>query len=97
MVFRSTRKHLPNDMTAIAATICRIPNARLEIPARIRVSPRTVENWLSGSTEPRATHLIALMHHFAEVTDDVLRMAQRERGGLTQVQKERLMEVIGEK
>lgn len=97
MLFRPTRKLLPKYMTAIAATICRIPNARFEIPARIRVSSRTVENWLSGSTEPRAGHLIALMREFAEVTDDVLKLAERQRGGLTEVQKSKLLEAIGEK
>lgn len=97
MVFRPLRKLLPNNMTAIAATICRIPNARFEIPARLRVSSRTVENWLSGSTEPRAGHLIALMRHFAVVTDGVLKLAERERGGLTETQKAKLLEAIGEK
>jgi transcriptional regulator with XRE-family HTH domain len=97
MVFRSPFKVLPKNMTAIAATICRIPNARLSIPAAIGVSSRTVENWLSGSTEPRAGHLIALMRAYAEVTDDVLKLAERQRGGLTEVQKSKLLEAIGEK
>lgn len=97
MVFRPPCKYLPKNMTAIAATICRIPNARFEIPARLRVSARTVENWMSGSTEPRSTHLIALMQHFAEVTDDVLKLAQRQPGGLTETQKQKLLEAIGEK
>jgi transcriptional regulator with XRE-family HTH domain len=97
MVFRSHRKFLPKNMSAIAATICRIPNARFEIPARLRVSARTVENWLSGSTEPRAGHLIALMREFAEVTDEVLKLAERQRSGLTEAQREKLLEAIGEK
>ena len=97
MVFRSTIKVLPKNMTAIAATICRIPNARLSIPAAIGVSARTVENWLSGSTEPRAGHLIALMQHYAEVTDDVLKLARRQPGGLAEAQKEKLLQAIGEK
>lgn len=96
MVFRSQRSVLPKYMTAISATICRIPNARFEIPARLRVSARTVENWLSGSTEPRAAHLIALMREFDEVADDVLKQAGRQQGGLTQVQKRKLLEAIGE-
>lgn len=96
MVFRSQRSVLPKYMTAISATICRIPNARFEIPARLRVSARTVENWLSGSTEPRAHHLIALMREFDEVADDVLRLSQRQQGGLTQEQKAKLLKVIGE-
>jgi transcriptional regulator with XRE-family HTH domain len=97
MVFRHTRKLLPKYMSAIAATICRVPNARFEIPARLRVSARTVENWLSGSTEPRASHLIALMREFDEVADEILRMSDRQQGGLTQVQKRKLLEAIGEK
>lgn len=97
MVLRLTRKVLPKDMSAISATICRIPNARIEIPARLRVSPRTVENWLSGSTEPRASHLIELMRHFAVVVDDVLEKAERQPGGLTHTQKQKLLEAIGEK
>lgn len=97
MFFRSPRKVLPKHMTALAATICRIPNARFEIPARLRVSARTVENWLSGSTEPRAGHLIALMREFDEVADDVLRLSSRQQGGLTEVQKRKLLEAIGEK
>jgi transcriptional regulator with XRE-family HTH domain len=97
MVLRSLRKVLPKDMTAIAATICRIPNARFEIPARLRVSSRTVENWLSGSTEPRASHLIALMREFDEVADDILRLSDRQQGGLTHEQKRKLLEAIGEK
>jgi len=96
MVFRPYRSVLPKYMTAISATICRIPNARFEIPARLRVSARTVENWLSGSTEPRACHLIALMREFDEVADDVLRLSHRQQGGLTQEQKAKLLKVIGE-
>lgn len=75
MVFRVLRKVLPQNMSAIAATLCRIPNARISIPAAIGVSPRTVENWLSGATQPTATNLVALMREFDHVTDDVLRMA----------------------
>lgn len=97
MVFRSHLKVLPKNMTAIAATICRIPNARLSIPAALGVSARTVENWLSGSTESRAGHLIALMRHYAEVTDDVLKLAERKPGGLSETQKAKLLEAIGEK
>ena len=97
MFFRSPRKVLPKHMSSIAATICRVPNARFEIPARIRVSARTVENWLSGATEPRASHLIALMREFDEVADDILRLSSRQQGGLTEVQKRKLLEAIGEK
>jgi len=97
MVLRSSVKYLPKTMTALAATICRIPNARLEIPARIRVSPRTVENWLSGSTEPRAGHLIALMREFDEVADAVLEASNRNQPGLTHAQRTKLLSILGEK
>lgn len=96
MLFRSTRKLLPQYMSAIAATICRVPNARFEIPAKIRVSARTVENWLSGATQPSAENLIALMREFDEVADDVLKLAQRQQGGLTHEQRRKLLTVIGE-
>lgn len=96
MVFRSLSKLLPQNMTAIAATLCRVPNARLSIPAAIGVSARTVENWLSGSTQPTATNLIALMREFDEVADEVLRLSSRQQGGLTHEQKAKLLKVIGE-
>lgn len=60
------------------------------------MSSRTVENWLSGSTEPRASHLIELMRHFSVVVDDVLERAERKQGGLTHAQKQKLLEVLGE-
>lgn len=96
MVFRLPLKVLPQNMTAISATICRIPNARLSIPAAIGVSARTVENWLSGSTEPRAGHLIALMREFDVVADAVIDASNRHRPGLTHTQKSKLLEALKE-
>lgn len=97
MVLRSLSKVLPKDMSAIAATLCRIPNARIVIPAAIGVSARTVENWLSESTEPKASNLIALMREFDEVADAVIQASGRANGGLTHEQKRKLLEVLGEK
>lgn len=96
MVFRSPRKVLPKHMSAIAATICRIPNARIAIPAAIGASARTVENWLSGATQPTAMNLIALMREFPEVADDVLEMTGRTQSKLTHQQREKLLQILGE-
>ena len=96
MVFRHPRKLLPKNMSAIAATLCRIPNARLSIPAAIQVSARTVENWLSGATQPTAQNLIALMREFDEVADDVLQMTDRANSNLTHEQRRKLLQVLGE-
>lgn len=97
MVFRSLAKVLPKNMSAIAATLCRVPNARMSIPASIGVSARTVENWLSGATQPTAMNLIALMREFDVVHDAVVEAANRKREGLSQTQITKLLEVIGEK
>lgn len=98
MVFRLPTKLLPKNMTAIAATLCRVPNARLSIPAAIGVSARTVENWLSGSTQPTATNLIALMREFDVVADAVLEASGRnDDGKLTHEQRRKLLEILGEK
>jgi len=96
MVFRSPSKLLPQNMSAIAATLCRVPNARLSIPAAIGVSARTVENWLSGATQPTAGNLIALMREFDEVADDVLQMTERAQANLTHAQRRKLLSIIGE-
>lgn len=96
MVLRPLRKVLPNKMSALAATLCKVPNARFEIPARIRVSARTVENWLSGSTEPSASNLLALMREFDVVADDVLQITERAQKGLTFEQRSKLLQVLGE-
>lgn len=96
MVFRSPRKLLPKNMSALAATLCKVPNARFEIPARVRVSARTVENWLSGSTEPSATNLLALMREFPVVADDVLELTGRRESRLTFEQRSKLLSILGD-
>lgn len=92
MVFRSTPKVLPQNMSAISAVICRVPNARISIPAEIGASPRTVENWLSGATEPNASYLIALMAKFDVVADWVIDQAGRADKGITFEQRSKIME-----
>lgn len=96
MVFRQHRKLLPNNMSALSATLCKVPNARFEIPAKLRVSARTVENWLSGATEPSATNLLALVREFDVVADDVLQITGRAAKGLTFEQRKKLLQVLGE-
>lgn len=56
---------------------------------------RTCRNWIDGITTPNAPDLILLMKEFDQVTDDVLRLSARQRGGLTEVEKRKLREIIG--
>lgn len=79
---------LPRDLT-------RIPlDAMATVTGRCK---RTCRNWIDGITTPNAPDLILLMKEFDQVTDDVLRLSSRQQGGLTEVQKRKLLEAIGEK
>lgn len=76
--------------------ISRVPNASREIPARLGATARAVDHWLQGRSKPSADHVVGLMAEFDEVADAILE-ASRRNGGLTQVQKRKLLEAIGEK
>jgi transcriptional regulator with XRE-family HTH domain len=97
MVLRVVSKVRPKNMSAISATLCKVPNARMSIPAAIGVSARTVENWLSGATQPTYSNIIALMREFDEVADLVLHESGRRDSNLTFEQRRKLLEVLGEK
>lgn len=99
MSFRPPQRFLDLTMSAalaISQAILRVPDAPRAIPRRIPVSGQTVSNWIEGRTTPSAVNLIQLMAEFDEVADEVLRLSQRG-GGLTEVQKRKLLEAIGEK
>jgi hypothetical protein len=77
--------------------ISRIPNAVKEISARLSVSDKCAEHWLTGRAKPNGDNVVALLAQFDEVCDEVLRIANRNQGGLTQAQRTALLKVIGEK
>lgn len=89
-------------VNSIAATldwpqiIGRIPNAVREIPARLRVTDRCAANWLDGKTKPNGDNVVQLMAAFDEVADEILRLSQRREGGLTEVQKRKPREILGD-
>lgn len=94
-----TRLRKELSMTALALELPRVLT-RIPLDAMATVTgrcKRTCSNWIDGVTSPSAPDLIALMTHFDEVTDDVLRLSQRQQGGLTHEQKRKLLEAIGEK
>lgn len=100
MSFRSTEKLFRKTMNAIALdwpnVIGRIPNAVKEISSRTTNTPRTIENWLQGRAIPNGNNVITLMSEFAEVADAILEVAKINQG-LTEVQKRKLLEVLGER
>ena len=100
MSFRSHEKYFRKTMNAIALDwpniINRVPNAVKEISARTPNTPRTIENWLQGRAIPNGNNVVFLMSEFAEVADAILEAAKIDNG-LTEVQKRKLREVLGEK
>lgn len=99
MSFRSTQKYFRKTMYSAALDwpniISRVPNATKEIPARTQNTPRTVENWLQGRAKPNGDNVVFLMSQFAEIADAILEAA-KINNGLTEVQKRKLREIIGE-
>lgn len=99
MSFHSPEKYFRKTMNAIALDwsniIARVPNAVREISARTDNTPRTIENWLQGRAKPNADNVVWLMSEFAEVADAILQAAKIDNG-LTEVQKRKLREVLGE-
>jgi len=97
--FHKREKLFRTTMTALALdwplVIGRVPNATREIPARLNTTVRAVENWLQGRVKPSGDNVVALMREFDEVADAILEHAQRNQG-LTEVQKRKLREVLGE-
>lgn len=93
-----TRLRKGFSMTALAVELPRILT-RIPLDAMATVTgrcERTCRNWIDGITTPNAPDLITLMTHFDEVADDVLRLSARQQGGLTEVQKRKLREIIGD-
>jgi hypothetical protein len=75
----------PNSSYAVAISLVlrqNLGSTRRAVKTIVRwtgASDRTVKNWLSGSSGPRGTHLVALVHHSDEVLESVLRLAGREQ------------------
>lgn len=77
MLFTQPRKARRVEMHTISAALLKVPRARTTIAQRLGVTPRCVENWLAGSSQPSASNLVDLMRHFDVVSDAVLHMAGR--------------------
>ncbi len=100
MSFRSPKQLFSKTMHAVALDwpriISRVDNATKVIPKRSSLTPRCVENWLEGRSKPNADNVVWLMSEFAEVADEILAAAKIDNG-LSEVQKRKLREVLGEK
>lgn len=58
---------------------------------------RSAENWRSGATQPSAVYLLTLMANVAEVADAILEASGRNNTGkLSEVQRRKLLEILGE-
>jgi len=101
-VFRKPEKFFRKTMTALALdwpmVIGRVPNAMREIPARVSATPRAVENWLQGRAKPNGDNVIQLFAQFDEVADAILEASGRnDEGKLSQEQRRKLLEILGER
>lgn len=92
-LFRKTMNAIALDWPLV---IGRVPDAVKQIPARLNTTPRAVENWLQGRTKPNGDNVVHLMANFPEVADAILEVSNLRTGGLTEVQKAKLLQIIGE-
>lgn len=86
---------------SMSALALELPRVLTRIPLDVMATvtgrcKRTCRNWIDGITTPSAPDLILLMKELDDVTDQVLILADRQRGGLTEVQKRQIRELIGE-
>lgn len=100
-VFHKRKQFFRTTMNALALdwplVIGRVPNATREIPARLNTTVRAVENWLQGRAKPNGDNVVALMASFDEVADAILEASGRnDTGKLTQTQRRKLLEILGE-
>lgn len=91
-----TRLRKELSMTALAVEFPRVLT-RIPLDAMATVTgrcKRTCRNWIDGITTPSAPDLILLMKNFEEVTDDVLRLSDRQPQGLTHEQRRKVQEAL---
>lgn len=68
------------------------PNSNLhrkQLSYELRVSPNTIDNWLSGNNEPRGSHIMALIRFF-----DSSFAQEISQGHVTKITDQRAMEAI---
>ena len=98
MSSRSPRKFSVKTMATLALDwpnlVSRIPDATRVIPARTRYTASTVGKWLQGQSKPNGDSVVTLMAEFAEFADAVIEKTNRKGSGLSQVQTQKLLEVL---
>jgi len=56
-------------------------NAAKKLARAIGVSPRTVENWLSGICAPRGDEMISLMANCETLKNEILNLVEQRKAG----------------
>ena len=87
-------------MTTVSAldwsrVVALVPQASEQIPAALRVTRQTADNWLEGRTKPSADNAVALMASFPQVADAILEAAGiNDNSKLSQVERRRVRELL---